>query len=263
MTTPRIDPLTPRGQVRADALRQMGRETERAARLTVNDQLNMVRTSAGPVVIDPRPPEILLRVIDCDTDTGAYSWQQVYADYDPDTNTVTYVDHDGGLSGTTTDLPAFEVNGNEIIPAGRRAFAVLSDDRRCYLIEYCCDTQQASGGELIITGCCPEGLPVDLVATFTETSGCACIDGETITITHDGTRWTGQKTICSTTVTVTVACVGTVMHLTVTLGADSFHTAIEFGGGDACDPLSLGITIGPTTVSACGGTAEFVVEISL
>lgn len=200
MTTPHLNPVIPgRDQVSAEVLRRMGRAAERQGRLTVGGGLNHINTAGAPVVLDPRPGEILVRIV---SGTNPYAWQQIFGDYSIADNTITYRDHDGGLSGTTTSQPLFEVNANQVIQPGTRAFAVLSDDGLCWLITRCCGTTAVMSGsgsgtddDLIITPSCPNGVPRVLVATLTSDT-CACLDGVTITLTYIGGYWTGTASVC-------------------------------------------------------------------
>jgi len=64
-------------------------------------------------------------------------------------------------------------------------------------VDCCCET------ELIVTDCCPDGIPDTLTV---ELSGTSCADFVT-TVTWNGTtRWEGTVDICGLTMSVTVTC---------------------------------------------------------
>jgi hypothetical protein len=55
------------------------------------------------------------------------------------------------------------------------------------------------GSGTIATSCCPSTLlPTTLLATFSNATGACspCANGETVTLTHNGTSWVGTYTIC-------------------------------------------------------------------
>ena len=232
----------------ARALRRTSREVEAQSRLTAAGGLVRTQTAGGDVVRDPRFQEIIIRIIAPVGD--GYSFQQVYSDYDPATNTISYPDHLEGLATDGTDLLAFEVNLNQVIAPGTRAFATLSDDGEALIVERCCGIPFASGsgaGGLVITACCPNGLETELTATFSVTAGsCACIVGS-IPITYDGDAWEGTDELCGVTVSVRMYCVDVhpgsqVMYLDVTIGGYTVTQAAEFHGGESCDPLTIGVS---------------------
>lgn len=75
----------------------------------------------------------------------------------------------------------------------------------------CCD------GTLIVTDCCPDGIPDTLTV---ELSGSGCADFVT-TVTWNGTtRWQGTVSICGLTMSVTVTC--------DTLGVPGYVISVDY-----------------------------------
>ena len=72
-------------------------------------------------------------------------------------------------------------------------------------------TGSGSGGGTanIVTSCCPGGLPRTLYAHIANGTGCACLDGVTVTLTWNGSLWTsGDVTVCGGTTVFYFTCGG-------------------------------------------------------
>ena len=109
-------------------------------------------------------------------DNDYYSYTEVYSTQE--SGTIRFHDLDGGRVGTPSNLPAFEVNGNQLVPEGTYVlmFRGLGDH---YLFEYCCSLAYGSGESAAAAGsgyygmlrirtlCCPfNPLPATLTMTM-------------------------------------------------------------------------------------------------
>lgn len=56
--------------------------------------------------------------------------------------------------------------------------------------------------------CCPNGIPQNLHATYTDAGGCACMNGLSVAISYNGSVWTGSTTGCGHTITVILTPMG-------------------------------------------------------
>jgi hypothetical protein len=62
-----------------------------------------------------------------------YSWIQEF-----DATGGVFVDANDSLQGTTTVLPALEVNGNTNVPANTKVYLILGQSGDQYLFSHCC-----------------------------------------------------------------------------------------------------------------------------
>lgn len=68
----------------------------------------------------------------------------------------------------------------------------------------CCETDPP----VVDTECCPDDLwPAVMYAHFSGGTGdCTCLDGETVTMTWDGTKWAGTATLCGDETPLIMLC---------------------------------------------------------
>lgn len=111
------------------------------------------------------------------------------------------------IDGTWEFVPGAAITS--IIPTcfGPELFFRLPETLPC-----CCQEE-----ELIVTDCCPDGIPATLTV---ELSGTTCADFTT-TVTWNGTtRWQGTVSICGLTMSVTVTC--------DTLGVPGYVISVDY-----------------------------------
>lgn len=115
-------------------------------------------------------------------------------------------------------------------------------------------TSGTSSSSGITNACCGStAVPNTLTWVFSGASvGCTCLNGVTVTITWDGTNWTGSATICGATRTVSLACTGGVWTVTFADCVMGSNVPVV-----VCSPFQLNFT-GLAIGSPCCSTAGTV-----
>lgn len=202
MTIRRLTPVNARGQLVAAELGRMGRVVERQDRRATAGGVLLGQNAGGPLVLG-RPPRKIWTAITGGANPYAHQQQKVFLEDD----TLSVTDHDEGISGTTTDLPLWEINGNSAIPDGAVVRARLAWSNDHYLCNYCCTKpftivddvpSGASGGSGSGIGgqprdyflpCCPSlPLPPILAITITGYGAClsSCLIGKSFPLYWNG-----------------------------------------------------------------------------
>lgn len=158
------------------------------------------------------------------------------------------IDHNSGLTGSPTWMPAYPVGNGEMPPPSfpvdvwLRTRLRTSDKGPVYEFDWICGCSaegsgSGSGGGGVETDCCPNPIPTTL--TMTITSACAEVAGTHSLTWLSGTTW--QGTIGATDWLVTLTCSGGTWTMTISQDlAPLCEIVSEFGAYDeSCDPFSV------------------------
>ena len=140
MTTTPYHPVNARGQLVRDELRRMGRAVQQHDRTATAGGVLLGQGAGGPVILG-RPPRKIWTAITGGANPYAHQQQKVF--FNRTTLALDASDHLEGISGTTTDLPAFEINTNRAVPNGRIVRARLAWSNDHYLFDECCSDRFA------------------------------------------------------------------------------------------------------------------------
>jgi hypothetical protein len=122
--------LRPGGKRRSAAEEnRLARAVEEAARLSGDESTGLRHGAGGPIVEDLRPEELWARLTG--QDGAAYAWEEVIEG--PGGTWIT-----SSRQGTTTILPAYEVNANQAVPLPSVVRLVASRGDGCFLFSHCC-----------------------------------------------------------------------------------------------------------------------------
>lgn len=238
------------------------RELTRATSLTKESQDKLQRLAADlPLEF---PAKITSYAFDSISGLGVCAWTEQWYN-----SAMARIDKVGGVSGTTSWMPAFPVGGGEMPPTGgfpvevlmrRRGIRQVAGVNRDPVFEFdwfCACSQSGSGsgsgggGGPITTACCPSNsIPQTIVGTVVGNSTCSTA---IIPMTYLGNIggsdiWSGTgSTATSGTLTLTATC-GAGGSWSVTL--TSSRCALTMSGTTpTCSPFSLTDTA--TGAAAC------------
>lgn len=116
-----FNPKMQRGKspIAARTINVPSRQAQKSARLTVGPGLGMTHIDGIPVIRKDRESHYIVRITSVGTG-GVYGWQAI----EPDPATPGgWIDRDSRISGTDTDDPLREFNGNDALTVGTRVEA--------------------------------------------------------------------------------------------------------------------------------------------
>ncbi len=121
--------IHPGSPIKASVWEEIRRIAVRFSKFSVSYPLELVNTKGGMSLrMRDRSEEIWIKITSGGT-SGKYAWTQQLPAAD---GTWT----DGETTGTTTTLPAIEVNGNTSVPTNTRVLARMDPDRTTYRFVY-------------------------------------------------------------------------------------------------------------------------------
>lgn len=124
----------------------------------------------------------------------------------------------------------------------------------------CGGSSSSSGSGQPSVTCCENTLPSILTASYFDTINCACVTGAEVTLTWNGTVWTGSAEICGIPTTLTLTCNVNDWDLQVSSGCVNTNMTATSAN---CDPVSLTFNfIGGEFDTCCASTGTSV-EITI
>lgn len=118
--------ILPGGRVSASDINNLADWGEQ----TVTGNVGVTRSAAGLHIATPDDARILIRITGA-ADAGAYPWEEVYRDAVLGSIEVV----GDGRTGTTDDVPAYELNDTEDVPEGTVCEATLDDSGEFLMFE--------------------------------------------------------------------------------------------------------------------------------
>lgn len=188
MTSRPFHPVNDRGQLVRSELQRQARAQEADARRATAGGVLLAQTAGAPLV-QGRPLRKIWARITGGSNPYAFQQQRIFL---ADDGTLDMADHDGGVSGTTTSAPAWEIGGNFAVPQNAVVRLHLGCSNDHWLFDYCCDRDIVVPPPPSGSGSGEGGTPVTVF----------CLDGEPRTMPR--TLYASVTGACSTFANPTV-----------------------------------------------------------